>query len=135
MEVQSRSGSIMLELVVVTALIGTTALSIVGSLLYGQSANARANNFAEASYIAGQEMEIIRTTAYADLTVPYDGDFLGRPDDPASKLPSGSGNLVMSYFDDPTNTIKQAVITVSWVEHGQNRSLEYTTLMTSGGIY
>lgn len=128
-----RAGSTMIELLIVAALLGSVAGSIYLALVYGESINQRAYHLSRASQIASQEIEIIRSTPYASLTVPYNGAFIGSTD-PLTDLPSGTANLTTSWQNSPTNTIKKAVVTVNWLEKGSNRQVQYTTLIVESGI-
>ena len=123
----------LIELIMVTAMIGTTVLAILLSFIYGQTASGHAKHHNRASQIASQEIEIVRNTDYDSLTVPYNGDFIGNPD-AVTELPGGVGNLVISYFDTPNDTVKQVVATVTWTEHDNTQSVEYTTLVVDNGL-
>lgn len=125
-------GTVIIELIIVTAMIGTTAIAILLSLFYGQKAADRGRHQARASQIASQEIEIIRSTDFDNLTIPYDGAFIGNPD-AASELPSGVDNLVISNFD-ASHDIYQAKAKVSWQENSGTQSVEYTTLVVNNGL-
>jgi hypothetical protein len=129
-----RQGTVMIELVVATVLIGITTVALFEALIYSQHVSIRANRLARASQIANQEMEIVRATAYASLTVPYNGAFIGTTDS-VSELPSGTSNLTISYQDAPTNSVKQAVITVTWRERTKTETVRYTTYVVNNGLY
>lgn len=123
----------LLELLFVTLLLGSVGIAMYLTLVFGENAGRRARHYARASQIAAQEMEIVRSTAFTDLTTPYNGTFIGNAE-PATELPSGTTNLATTYYDGPTNTIKQAVATVTWNENGQPRSVSYTTLVVDQGV-
>lgn len=131
---KDRKGAVIVELIVVTAMIGTAALAIILSLFYGQVAGLRARHHTLASQIASQEIETIRNTPFNNLSITADGPFIGNPDAAAEALPSGAESLTISYFDQPTNTIKQVIAKVSWVERGTTQSVEYTTLVVNNGL-
>lgn len=123
----------MIELIVVVGLISSVAISIYLALLYGGLITILAHHEARANQIVSQELEIIRNTAFASLTTPYNGAFLGSPT-AATDLPAVSQNLVVSYYDPPTNSIKQAVATLNWTERGKTYSVSHTTLVVNQGL-
>lgn len=128
-----RQGTVVLEILVVTFLTGVIVLAIYGALIYGYSASIVANHYAIAGQIAGQEIEAIRATGWNDLSTPYAGSLLFAQD-PAGQLPFGSGNRTVSYADSPTNSIKQATVTVGWSYKGKQRTVVYTTYVVEGGL-
>jgi hypothetical protein len=123
----------LLELLFVTLLLGSVGIAMYFTLVFGEKAGLRARHYARASQIAAQEMETVRSTSFANLTTPYNGAFIGNAQ-LATELPSGTTNLTTSYYNSPTNTIKRAVVTVSWNENGQPRSVVYTTLVAEQGV-
>ncbi len=126
-------GTVIIELIFVTAFMGIGVLALYSALIFGQNVGVRANHLTRASQIASQAMENIRQTAYANLATPYNGNFIGITD-AVTELPSGANNLTTSYYDSPTNTIKKVVATVTWQEKGKTESVQYTTLVVAGGI-
>lgn len=129
-----RRGTVMIELIMATFLIGITTIVLFEALIYSQHLSIRANRYARASQIANQEMEIIRATAYSGLVVPYNGSFIGTTDS-VSELPGGTANLTLSYDDAPTNTIKKAIITITWLEGSKTETVQYSTLVVNNGLY
>ncbi len=127
-----RSGSIILELLVAIFLIGTVSISLILALIYSQKSNVYNSHRQVASRLATQEIETVRSLGYTALTTPYNGNFLSGTT--TTVLPSGSGNLQVSYFNSPTNTLKKAVARVSWVEAGHTRSESYTILVGKDGL-
>lgn len=120
----------LIELIVCIFLVGITAVALYSALLVGGRLNQRARHLTRAAEIATQAMEVVEGTSYSSLTVPYSGAFLGGVD-PVTDLPDGTGNLAISWHDSPTNTIKKAVVTVTWNERGQTETIQYSTLVTS----
>ena len=125
-----RNGTILIELIVCIFLVGITAVALYSALLVGGRLNQRARNLTRGAEIATQAMEVVEGMDYADLTVPYNGSFFGDVD-PVTDLPDGTGNLTISWHNSPTNTIKRAVVTVTWDERGQTEQISYSTLLTS----
>lgn len=124
-----RKGTMLIELVVCTFLVGITAVALFSALLVGAKFNERARHYTRANEIAAQAIEVVRGTPFASLTTPYSGAFLGNVD-PVTELPSGTGSLVISYNNSPTNTVKKAIVTVNWVEKGQPVNIVYATLIS-----
>lgn len=129
-----RQGTVLLELVVATFLVGSVTITLYLALIYGQLAPIKANHYARAGQLASQQIEILRSTAFANLTVPYNGPFIGGTDSIA-ELPSATANLVISYDDSPTNSIKKAVATVSWLDRGTTRNVSYSTFIVNNGLF
>lgn len=133
-KIRSRRGTVLLEILMATAMVGVTAIVLLEALIYSQHVSIRANRYARASQIASQEMEIIRATPFANLTVPYNNVFIGTPDS-VSELPQGSNNLTLSYHDSPTNKIKKAIVSVSWKEGAKTETISFTSLIIDKGLY
>lgn len=127
-----RRGSVeLIELLFVTILLGTIGLAMYFSLLFSQRSSQRARHYTRASQVVSQQIETLRTTPYADITVPYDDTFTTDPGW-IGILPNSSTNLSVQW-DDASQTIKRAVATVYWVENSLPRQLSYTTLIVSQG--
>lgn len=129
-----RSGSVgLIELLFVTALLGTVGVAIYTTMLFGQQTNLRTEHYTKASQLAADQIELIRSSAYAAINTPYTGSFLG-PATTIDQLPNGSAELTVSYLNSPTNSLKKVVATVQWVEHKKLQSVRYTTLIVDQGI-
>lgn len=128
-----QAGTILIELIMVCFLIGVGVIAVYSALLYGTKVSIRSGHQTRAAQIASEEMEIIRATPYSSLTTPYNGSFIGATD-PVSELPQGTANLTTIYENSPTNTIKRATITVSWLEKSQTREVQFTTLIVDQGL-
>lgn len=129
----TRKGTVLIELVMVAALIGVVVIAMYMVLLYGASIKHRSRWQTRASQIAAQEIEIIRATPWASLTVPYNGAFIGTTD-PVTELPGGTANLTTFYHINSNDKLKEAVVTVGWVENGQSKQVQYTTLVVESGV-
>jgi hypothetical protein len=128
-----RKGAVeLIELLFVTVLLSSIGLAMYFTLLFSQQTNIRVKHYAQASQIAATQVEALRSTAYASITAPYNGTFTNGAT--ATDLPSGSTNLVVSYQNSPTNTIKRVVATVSWQENNKPRNISYTTLIVDQGV-
>ena len=130
---KKRSGTILLELVMVSAMIGVSVLGVYSALIYQQKMPIKAQHIGRASEIAGQILENARQTGYTNLTTPAT-TVVYNSANPINDLPSGAtATLVTSWYNSPTNTIKQAVATVTWQESAQNKTVQYTTLVSQYG--
>ncbi len=49
-------------------------------------------------------------------------------------LPQGSGAIEFSDYGSADSGIKQAVVTVQWIDRGTPRAVTLTTLFTNGGV-
>lgn len=78
--------------------------------------------------IATTEIENLRKTAYASL--PASGSF---SDPDLAKLTSSSATLTMSSYQGSPD-IKQATVSVSWVQNGSPRQVILDTLIYKNGI-
>lgn len=129
----TNAGTILIELIIVCFLIGVGVVAVYSALLYGSKVTVRSGHLTRAAQIVSQEMEIIRSAPYANLTTPYNGAFIGATDGVA-ELPQGTANLTTIYEDSPTNTIKRATVTVSWLEKSQTRQVQFTTFVVDQGL-
>ncbi len=128
-----RSGAIFVELLIAVFILGTAVLAIYLSIIYAGKVNQRARNLNLAQQIASQEIESLRSTSFSNITVPYNGAFIGNPQNASQILPTASANLTTSWFD-ANNTQIKAVVTISWKERTQNRTLSYTTVIGKQGL-
>lgn len=128
-----RSGTILLELIMVSAMIGVSVLAVYGALNYEQKMPIKAQHIGRASEIASQILENARQTGYDNLTTPATTTVYSSAT-PINNLPTGAtATLTTSWYNTPTNTIKQAVATVTWQENTQNKTVQYTTLVSQYG--
>jgi len=88
----------------------------------------RSNLQTIAARIATKEVETLRNTVYASL--PSSGS-LSDPD--ISKLPNGSATRTMATYLGSAD-MKQATITVNWVEKGLAQTLSLNTLIYKNGL-
>lgn len=86
-------------------------------------------NYSDIAYhVANKQMEAVRSTPYASLTIGTTS--ISDPD--LSRIPSGAGNYVISNYSSMTG-VYEVVVTVSWNDGGA-KSIVLQTLMGSGGI-
>jgi Tfp pilus assembly protein PilV len=78
--------------------------------------------------IADQEIQTLRTTAFADL--PPTGSF---SDPQMASIPNGQGQLLV---DDLNNLLKDVTVTVTWTNPSSEgiQQVELRTYITNGGI-
>lgn len=129
---RQRRGVIILELLMATALIGVTVIAIYLALIYGRTSLIRANHQTVASQFASQELERLRSLTYDQITVPYNGPLLSGVTI-ADQLPEGSGSLTINEVAN-VNSLKEAVVTITWTERGQSRTVSQTSLFSANGL-
>lgn len=88
----------------------------------------KSNMQAVASRIATTEIENLRKTSYTAL--PTSGPFT---DPDLYKLTSSSATLTISSYLSSTD-IKQATVTVNWIQNGSSRQVILDTLIYKNGI-
>ena len=81
-----------------------------------------------AARIATTEIENLRKTAYASL--PSSGSFT---DPDLAKLTSGTAALTISSYQSSPD-IKQATVTINWVQNGAPKQIILDTLIYKNGI-
>lgn len=88
----------------------------------------RSNLQTIAARIATKEIETLRNTSFASL--PSSGSI---SDSDLAKLPSGTGTRTMANYQSSAD-IKQATVSVYWVQNGLSQSLNLSTLIYRFGI-
>lgn len=131
-KIRQANGTVMLELLVTTFLVGSVAISIFLALAYGYKITVAVNREQLVGQIAASEMEKIRTNGFANLTVPYNGPLLSNPPR-LNLLPNAEASTQINlYLNNPA--LKEITVTVSWTEQGKNGSKSFTTLVSEQGL-
>jgi len=81
-----------------------------------------------AARIATKEIETLRKTDYASL--PSSGPFT---DPDLSKLTSSSANLTINSYQSSPD-VKQATVTINWIQNGSPRQVILDTLIYKNGL-
>lgn len=81
-----------------------------------------------AYHLAAGQIEGLRHTSFASL--PGSGSWT---DPGLSLLPGAAASRTMADYSG-SNQIKQATVTVSWIDRGTTRSVTLTTLIYNGGL-
>lgn len=129
---KQRKGVVLVELVVVSFLIGICAVSIVLAISHGAVVAERSRHISQAARIASQQLEIIKAKPYNEVAI-YLGPFTDDTE-PVSDLPDSDTILEIRYYNEPINTLKQVTTTVNWRERNKARTLSFTTLISSHGV-
>lgn len=124
---QQRSGFMLIDLLL-TLLFATTLVMLLLVTATTLTQTYKSNMQSVAARIATKEVEYLRKTSYASL--PSSGSF---SDPDLSKLPSGSTNLTISSYQSSAD-IKQATITVNWIQNGASKQILLDTLVYKYGI-
>lgn len=129
----SQNGLSLVEIVLSIALIGFVILvinNIPGSIkmISGSQKEAVAKD------IAMKEIEALRRRSYSNIS---DGTTT-IADSRMTSLPSSSGTVVvsecpLSICTEPEN-VKQAVVTVNWLDGGAVKKVTISTLISEGGL-
>lgn len=135
---KAHAGTVMIELLVVTVMLGVTATALYLAIIHGYHALTQSSIRARANAVANLEIEQLRSRSFDSLPAPYQGVLLStagsNPINLAQQLPDGSASLAIQYHNPPDNTIKQATVTVNWRDDQRNQQLIYTTLIGQSGI-
>lgn len=121
-----KRGSLLIELLFATALLGTVIIGIYLSFTLAIKMNARSKNWAIANNHLSQRIEEVRSTDFANLNSLVGTQTL-------SDL--NNGELKTSLEDYQSNTnIKKMTARLSWTEQGKTRTIEAETLAVRGGL-
>lgn len=123
--VKKQKGFSLLEIVISIAIIA--GLFMLYTVVIGNAFLSKTTKQKDiALKIATHTIEGLRNGGYDAL--PASGSF---SDDNLSRLPSGSGNITVSDYNDMT---REVVVTVSWVDSsGNNQSMSLSTLILQAG--
>lgn len=124
---QQHSGFMLIDLLL-TLVFATTLIMLLLVTATTLTQTYKSNLQSVAARIATKEVENLRQTTYASL--PLSGSF---SDPDLSKLPSGSTNLTISSYLTSAD-IKQATITVNWIQNGAVKQIILNTLIYKNGI-
>ena len=125
--VKKRSGFMLVDLLL-TLLFATTLIMLLLVTATTLTQTFRSNLQSIATRIATKKIEDLRKTSYASL--PPNGSFL---DPDLVKLPSSSANLTMVNYLSSVD-IKQATITVNWIQNEAPKQIILNTLIYKNGI-
>ena len=122
-------GFTLIELVVALGIILLTVF-VFGIAVSSLPLTRSASNRNIAYHAAGQKIEEMRNTPFAFL--PSSGTFTYAI---LSELASSTAQLTMSsYSGYDINSIKQAVVNITWYENGTWQSVQLNTLISSTGL-
>lgn len=128
-----QKGFSLVEIVLVTAIIGSLALLIL-SIPSSLASIQRSRHVSIAKTIAAKEVESLRRLTFANLA----NGTSQFTDADLSLLPQGNASYTISDCPQTicksSESIKQASITVSWNESGKNQNISLDTLIGSGGL-
>ena len=124
---QNQPGLMLIEILLALLFAATLAilLLITSSTL---TQTYKSNIQGIAARIATTEIENLRKTAYASL--PSSGSFT---DPDLAKLTSGTAALTISSYQSSPD-IKQATVTINWVQNGAPKQIILDTLIYKNGI-
>ncbi len=124
---QQRPGFMFIDLLL-TLLFATTLIMLLLVTATTLTQTFKTNLQSIATRIATKKIEDLRKTSYASL--PTNGYF---SDPDLIKLPSGSANLTMVNYQSSVD-IKQATITVNWIQNEAPKQIIINTLIYKNGI-
>jgi len=123
----------LVEVLITVAVIAIAILALYGILTFGITMNLRTKYKTIAYHCASSEMEILRDTPFASLTIRTNGSCIGTISD-LNKLPSGSCRLTIQNYTFDKPDLKQATINISWKQGTENKQVQMSTLITKGGL-
>ena len=124
---QKRPGFMFIDLLL-TLLFATTLIILLLVTATTLTQTFKSNLQSIATRIATKKIEDLRKTSYSSL--PTNGYF---SDPDLIKLPSGSANLTMVNYLSSVD-IKQATITVNWIQNEAPKQIIINTLIYKNGI-
>lgn len=123
-------GFSLIEIIISVFLIAILSVILIGTTR-SLFARTRQDQQAIASKAATKEIEHLRNLSFLSIasgTSACDAEL-------ADKLISNCLiTKTVTYYDPPTNQVKQVKVTISWTYQGQNKSVTMQTLITSGGL-
>lgn len=133
MKSRSQSGFSLVELLLIIATIGFLGL-LVANLPSAMSSITKSRHASVAREIASKQIENLRKQSYENL-LNSTNTFT---DSNLSNLPGGSANYQIADCPEAVCTLdenaKEIKVTVAWVESGENKSVELTTMISEGGL-
>ena len=124
----NQRGFSLVEVIIGLAIILIAATSSVGLFVRAIRGSVETEHVTAATYIARSHLEEIKTTDFGYITSLYwDGDPRA-VSDPA--LPTGA-TWTVTYPSGAGTNLLTVVVTVSWLEDGQTKSVQLTTQIAS----
>lgn len=125
----SSRGLSMIEILLGLGIMTVTIVIYTGSLATVRMVRDSRDQV-QAYRIASRQLEILRSTDFAAL--PASGTIV---DSNLNNLPSGSGSYTVGdYPGSVAGRLKQAQVTVTWVDNGVNKQVQISTLITETGF-
>lgn len=126
-------GSIFTEILITLGVVAISSVGLMLAILFAVKLGIRAQWETLAAELGRSELEIIRHLPFDDLPTQTRGALLGNPQPSVSQLPQGTATLTIEdYNGDPT--IRQVSVTVSYTSNQQTHTLEFSTLISQGGL-
>lgn len=125
------AGFSMIELMVACIILAAVLISVASMVTRIGVTNMEAKDINVASNAVHQEIEILRSTPYADLINGYDGPLFNELEiEGLDRLPGVQGNLKIT---DEEAGLKKVVVTLIWQRRGSEkpRSFQMETYITS----
>ncbi len=126
-------GISLIEIVLVAAAVIALTL-LLGALPSSMSSINKSRQISLAKEIASKELEYLRNQDYGNL-VEGNNTFA---DDNLNKLPSAQGVYEIDACSPTICTlnedVKEIKVKVSWVDTGENKNVELSTLVSKGGL-
>ena len=116
---QDKGGFTLLELMVSLAIMSVGMLGVVAMFVYAMGGNAEGRNLSKATNLAGKQIEVLKLTAFADLTSNTAGVFAPAPDN----------MFKTSYWTvkDPVLNMRKATVSTTWVIKGITHEVRLST--------
>ena len=127
-----KKGMTLVEILVALSIVVISVLALFSVFTFGITLNLHNKYKATAYHIAQQEMEIIRSNSFYDLTNQDKGNFIGTVSG-LDKLPSATAELTIEDYEGNVN-IKKVVVDVSWAEKTKIRTVSLVTLVSRQGL-
>lgn len=145
---RSVRGFSLIEVLFAIFLASICAMIMAASMPVANNSRAKADLYNKATSLAQKQLEAITGLGYANATATQLKSFnlidsatpiatntysfsnvdVAQLDNPAQVLPSGSGTVQLAQVD---LDLRKVVVTVNWVDRGQNRSLKLGTLIAN----
>ena len=131
-----KPGFTFLELLIALSLFSVGMISVLQVFPINRRLLVQTTGTSQAAFLAQEQLELLRSTAYASLTV---GTYQARAsivDDEDSPLHQFERQTVVNYINDSYQVsnsdlrLKRILLTIYWTEHNVDRQLQLATYVT-----
>jgi prepilin-type N-terminal cleavage/methylation domain-containing protein len=126
---KNMNGFTLVEFLIATVILSVGLLALINLQLTAIRSNHDSKEMTRATFLAEQQMEVLKNTPYGDLTIGTTQD----PNNPVNGLgqPGGIFNrswTIQNYLG--SSFMRQITVNVAWTLKGQNHNATYQTVVS-----